>query len=130
MEALQKMVLQFFQAMGHPWRMHPTPDIPIEEANLRLRLIDEEIDELVLAVYERNLVEIADSLADILYVVLGCGLAFGIDLWPIFAEIHRSNMTKVGAGNDDRGKARKGDYYEPPRLQEILDKLAAEEIPS
>jgi len=90
---------------------------------LRLELIDEECDELHDGVDRRNLVEVADALTDILYVVYGMGQAFGIDLNECFDEVHRSNMSKLEDGKvlyRSDGKVLKGKDYFPPDLETIL----------
>lgn len=94
----------------------PPPDI----ADFRVEFIAEELDELRQAVANQDLVKVADGLGDLLYVVYGAGLAFGIDLEPVFAEIHRSNLTKLGGPVRDDGKLLKPDWYEPPQLGAVL----------
>lgn len=114
----------FHEAFGLPVRQRPTVDIPAEEARLRQALLDEEVDELRVAVGEGDVVGIADALADIVYIACGTAHAYGIDLDAAVAEVHRSNMTKLGA--DGRpvhradGKVLKGPSYEPPRLAAVL----------
>ena len=79
------------EAFGQKVELEPTwPDFNTRE--LRLELIQEELDELAQAIDERDMVQIADALTDLLYVVYGAGHAFGIDLDECFAEVHRSNM--------------------------------------
>jgi len=74
------------------------------------------------AVAEPNKVKVADALGDLLYVVYGAALEWGIPLDDVVAEIHRSNMTKdVGATRAD-GKITKGPGYEPPDLAAVLDR--------
>ena len=94
-------------------------------SELRWDLIDEECNiELRQALDERNLIEVADALTDILYVVYGAGHAFGIDLDKCFEEVHASNMSKLGA--DGRpvlrgdGKVLKGPEYWRPDLKKVL----------
>ncbi len=114
----------FHEAFGLPVRREPTAHIPAEEALLRQALLDEEVDELRVAVGERDVVGIADALADIVYIACGTAHAYGIDLDAVVAEVHRSNMTKLGA--DGRplyradGKVLKGPGYEPPRVAAVL----------
>jgi predicted HAD superfamily Cof-like phosphohydrolase len=124
----QQMVLEFHKAVGYCWQGHPNPDLPYDEMMSRVRVIDEEFDELVEAMNAKDLLGIADGLADLLYVVYGCGLAYGIDLESVFAEVHRSNMTKRGAPKDAQGKVMKGARYEPPRLAEVLQRLSEHKI--
>ncbi len=63
--------------------------------DLRLKLIEEEFNELKEAFQKKNFIEVADALSDILYVVYGAGHAFGINLDKTFEEVHQSNMTKA-----------------------------------
>ena len=67
-----------------------------EEVDLRIDLIREELNELEEACDKGTLVDVADALADILYVTYGAGHTFGIDLDKCFAEVQRSNMSKLG----------------------------------
>jgi len=104
----------------------PSPQFPNRKTvNLRVALIREEFKELRDAIKEKDLVEVADALTDILYVVYGAGLAFGIDLDACFDEIHRSNMTKLGADGKpvrrEDGKVIKGPNYESPNLRKVLN---------
>lgn len=94
----------------------------------RCALIREENDELRRAFDTNDIIEVADGLGDLLYVVLGTAVACGIDLEPVFQEIHRSNATKLvkdGDGNfsltkNHLGKVLKPDSYSPPNLQPII----------
>jgi len=103
-----------------------TPKFPAQTIQqLRIALIEEEVNELKDAIEQHDIIEVADALADILYVVYGAGLAFGIDLDKCFREVHRSNMTKLGADgapikNPETGKIIKGPMYEEPQLEPIL----------
>jgi len=91
---------------------------------LRIELIREELNELVDAISEDNIVEVADALTDILYVTYGAGHAFGIDLDACFDEVHTSNMSKLGATGRpiyrEDGKILKGESYFAPDLEKIL----------
>ena len=127
MERLQQMVLQFHQAKDCAWQQRPGP-LPWAHAALRLVLIREEYEELVQAAMDNNLEGIADALADLLYVVMGAGLAWGIDLEPVFIEVHRSNMTKAGGQRRTQRKVLKGPQYRPPRIRAILDILRQRSI--
>ena len=94
----------------------PEPDL----AKLRLELIREEVEELNVGIEGMDIVEIADALTDILYVVYGAGHAFGINLDDCFKEVHDSNMSKLGADGKpiyrEDGKVMKGPNYRPPSL--------------
>lgn len=101
------------------------PEMPEDNIQLlRYNLIAEELEELDDALFDNDLVEVADALTDLLYVVYGAGHAFGIDLDACFAEVHRSNMSKLDAQGQvvrrDDGKVLKSDLYSPPDLKSIL----------
>ena len=91
---------------------------------LRINLIEEELEELKQAINQKNLLEVADALTDILYVTYGAGHAFGINLDKCFEEVQNSNMSKLG--NDgkpiysEKGKVMKGPNYFKPNLSNIL----------
>lgn len=88
-------VLAFHQKFNAP--IQPFPKMPgsIAEQELRWKLMFEEMTEFSNANNAGDLVEIADALADIIYIALGTAIAYGIDLRPVFAEVHASNMRKV-----------------------------------
>jgi predicted HAD superfamily Cof-like phosphohydrolase len=67
-----------------------------------------------------DLVEFADATGDLKYVIAGAELSFGIDGEPISAEIHRTNMAKVGGGTRDDGKIRKPVGWMPPDIKTLL----------
>ena len=109
----------FMEAFGQEVLQVPTlPDFNL--AQLRLDLINEEVQELQDGFSKGSMLEIADALTDILYVVYGAGHAFGIDLDECFFEVHRSNMTKLGPDGRpiyrDDGKVMKGENYSQPDL--------------
>lgn len=93
-------------------------------AKLRIKLLDEELNEYKEAVYTNNLVEIADALGDIIYVAIGAAISYGIPMEKVFAEIHRSNMDKLDEnGNpiiNEYGKVVKPSWWQPPDLKTIL----------
>ena len=102
-----------------------SPKLPSEEVvDLRLDLIEEELQELTTASYNEDMVEIPDALTDILYVTYGMGAALGIDLDKCFEEVQRSNMSKLGADGKpiyrEDGKVMKGPNYSPPNLQRMV----------
>lgn len=114
---------QFHETFGHPEGDKPGL-IPEDRAALRLSLIKEEYEELEEAVADGDIVAIADALGDLIYVVNGAAIEYGIDLPVIVAEIHRSNMTKLGDDGKpiyrEDGKVLKGSSYEPPSLEQYL----------
>ena len=91
---------------------------------LRVDLIKEELDELTNAMKEKDLLEVADALTDILYVTYGAGHAFGIDLDKCFDEVQNSNMSKLGDDGkpiyNEAGKVMKGPNYFKPDLSKFL----------
>jgi len=97
-----------------------------EEKIIRLRyeLIKEEIEELNQAIKNKDIKEVADALADILYVTYGAGHAFGIDLDKCFDEVQKSNMSKLGIDGkpiyNENGKVMKGPNYFKPDLNKFL----------
>jgi len=117
-------VAQFMKACDQ--QVVETPQMPDEfTTSLRLHLIHEEVHELVEGIRNRDIVEIADALTDILYVVYGAGHAFGIPLDKCFDEVQRSNMTKVMPNGkvlkNAEGKVMKPDTYEEPNLEKVLN---------
>ena len=92
--------------------------------NLRISLINEELEEFKHAIRNNDLKEAADALTDILYVTYGAGHAFGVDLDKCFDEVQRSNMSKLGEDGkpiyNENGKVMKGPKYFKPDLGKFL----------
>ena len=92
--------------------------------NLRYDLIKEELEELKVAMENKDLLEVADALTDILYVTYGAGHAFGINLDKCFEEVQNSNMSKLGEDNrpiyNDSGKVMKGPKFFKPDLNKFV----------
>ena len=102
-----------------------TPCCPTaDRRELRIRLINEEAEEFEKASLERDVVEAADALADLLYVVYGAALEWGIPIDAVFDEVHRSNMTKVWPDGTvhyrEDGKVLKPPTYSPANIAAIL----------
>ena len=119
-------VKEFMDAFGQEVVTKPEwPDAKTME--LRMDLIEEEVEEFNDACFNASgsLVDIADALSDILYVVYGAGHAFGIDLDKCFDEVHRSNMSKLGEDGKpiyrDDGKVLKGKNFQAPNLKEVMN---------
>ena len=91
---------------------------------LRIDLSTEELEELKEAIKDKNLLEVADALTDILYVTYGTGHAFGINLDECFDEVQNSNMSKLdGNGKpiyNNSGKVMKGPNYFKPDLSKFV----------
>ena len=115
----QKKVLEFHQAFEILINKEPTI-ADLDTRKLRIKLVSEELSELRDALLGNDIVETADALGDLLYVVYGAGVSLGIDLEPIFNEIHRSNMTKIGGHKRSDGKWVKPKNYEPANLESII----------
>ena len=92
--------------------------------DLRINLIEEELNEFKEAVSKKDLKEVADALTDILYVTYGAGHAFGINLDDCFEEVQKSNMSKLGDDGspiyNEQGKVMKGPKYFKPDLKKFL----------
>jgi|TARA_Y100000033_G_scaffold14247_1_gene13311 predicted HAD superfamily Cof-like phosphohydrolase len=119
-----ELVGDFMETFGQKVETQPTwPDFSTRE--LRVDLIEEEVEELVEAIANKDMVEIADALTDILYVVYGAGHAFGIDLDECFTEVHASNMSKINEDGtinyDENGKVLKSPGFFAPDLESILN---------
>ena len=102
------------------------PSLSDEKINqLRLNLIDEELDELKEAMHNKDLLEVADALTDILYVTYGAGHAFGINLDKCFEEVQNSNMSKLDENGkpiyNESGKVMKGPNYFKPNLSKFVN---------
>lgn len=115
-------VAEFMKAFGQEVKTRPEWT---SHSKLRFDLIDEELNELDEALTNRDIIEVADALTDLLYVVYGAGHAFGIDLDACFDEVHRSNMSKLGEDGKpikrEDGKIMKGPNYFTPNLKTVLD---------
>ena len=102
------------------------PSFSTDKINkLRIDLIKEEIDELTDAMKNKDLLEVADALTDILYVTYGAGHAFGINLDKCFDEVQNSNMSKLDENGkpiyNDSGKVMKGPNYFKPDLSKFVN---------
>ncbi len=93
--------------------------------SLRYELIKEELEELKVAMENKDLLEVADALTDILYVTYGAGHAFGIDLDKCFEEVQNSNMSKLNENGkpiyNESGKVMKGPRYFKPDLTKFVN---------
>lgn len=115
----QAMVEAFHSRFDILVRTVPTE--PTEETKqLRVRLIQEEFDELKEAMAAGNLAAVAKEMADLLYVTYGTAVSYGIDMEPVFQEVHRSNLSKVGGYKRADGKWVKPETYSPAQIGPIL----------
>jgi predicted HAD superfamily Cof-like phosphohydrolase len=121
-------VRDFHQAFGQ--RIGDKPEFPdVSERTLRMKLITEEFNELCDAEEANDLVEVADALADIIYIACGTAVSYGIPLDDVFAEVHRSNMAKLVDGKVIRredGKVKKPEGWTAPDVKGVLNKALEE----
>ena len=116
-------VKTFMNTYGQEVKNSPEfPDTKIVQ--LRIDLIQEELNELKEAINNNDIVEVADALTDILYVTYGAGHSFGVDLDSCFNEVQNSNMSKLGEDGkpiyNESGKVMKGPNYFKPNLKKII----------
>jgi predicted HAD superfamily Cof-like phosphohydrolase len=117
-------VKEFHEAFGQ--HIGEKPEFPDEdERKLRVKLLREEFREYLDGESFENLVEVADALADIIYIACGTAVSYGIPLDDVFAEVHRSNMAKLVDGKPiyrEDGKVLKPEGWMPPDIKGVLDK--------
>lgn len=118
-------VLDFHEAFNLPREPLPTAHVGDVVAHLRVRLLREEVEEFADATERRDIVAIADALADIVYVAFGSAITYGIDLDAVVREVHRANMSKLDdAGRPvlrEDGKVLKSPRYRPPDVTAVLE---------
>ena len=117
-------VKTFMETFGQ--EVKTKPSFSTDKINsLRYELIKEELDELKVAMENKDLLEVADALTDILYVTYGAGHAFGIDLDKCFEEVQSSNMSKLDENGkpiyNEFGKVMKGLKYFKPDLNKFIN---------
>lgn len=116
MNRMQALIEEFHHKFGHPVGMNPHHG----RKELREKLIREEAQETCDAILAGDMIGIADGIADLLYVAIGTAVEYGIDIEPIFDEVHRANMAKVGGATRADGKTLKPEGWKPPRILEEL----------
>jgi predicted HAD superfamily Cof-like phosphohydrolase len=116
----QTMVQDFHRKFEILIQTTPT-NLTDETKQLRVRLIQEEFDELKESMATGDLASVAKEMADLLYVVYGTAVSYGIDMKPVFQEVHRSNLSKVGGYKRADGKWMKPPTYSPAQLEPILE---------
>jgi len=121
---LRQAVTEFHQVYGLPVR--DVPDTRVPEKQLRIDLIAEEFEELQEALAADDVVETADALADLLYVVMGAALTFGVPIDEVVDEVHRSNLSKLGEDGQpirrEDGKILKGPDFFTPDIAGVLER--------
>ncbi|USD24257.1 nucleoside triphosphate pyrophosphohydrolase family protein [Flagellimonas marinaquae] len=128
MESKIKAVELFHNSFGLGVSQQPKANLGEEKNLLRFSLMDEENREYLEAANNNDLVEVADALGDMLYILCGTILEHGMQykIEEVFEEIQRSNMSKLGADGKpiyrEDGKVLKGPNYTRPDIQTIMDK--------
>ena len=115
----QAMVESFHNKFEILVQQAPT-NLDDQTQRLRVRLIQEEFDELKEAMASGDLAAIAKEMADLLYVTYGTAVSYGIDMEPVFEEVHRSNLSKVGGYKREDGKWVKPPTYSPADIASIV----------
>lgn len=123
-----EQVMEFHQTYNCLITAKPTlPDAA--NRKLRLDLLKEEYEELLEAEANDDLVEIADALADMQYLIQGHAISYGIPLDAVFNEVHRSNMSKLDENGKpiyrEDGKILKSALFSRPDIKSILDAASA-----
>lgn len=123
-----KAVQEFHEAFGLGIQHKPTTNLKSDKIKLRFNLMAEENEEYLEAAEANDLVEVADALGDMLYILCGTILEHGMQhkIEAVFNEIQRSNMSKLGADGKpiyrEDGKVMKGPNYFKPNISKIIDK--------
>ena len=101
-----------------------SPAIPDNKTKILRRnlIIEEVMEELLPAIKNDDIEEIADAIADSIYVLLGTAVSYGVDLEPIWEEVQKSNMNKTGQIHRDDGKVTKPEGWKPPDILGELKK--------
>ncbi|TNF77753.1 MAG: hypothetical protein EP302_00240 [Bacteroidetes bacterium] len=121
-------VAEFHRAFGLGIKDQPSAELPLEKNVLRYKLMREENEEYLDAATRGDLVEVADALGDMLYILCGTILEHGMQdkIEEVFSEIQRSNMSKLGPDGKpiyrEDGKVLKGPEYFEPDIKAVLDK--------
>ena len=117
----------FHKTFGHPVGKHRNATLPLNRANLRFALMEEENKEYIEAVKNKDIVEVADALGDMLYILCGTIIEHGLQnkIEAVFNEIQRSNMSKLGQDGKPilraDGKILKGPNYFKPDILSVLE---------
>ena len=126
MKSKLKAVQEFHEAFGLDYKQSPVAKLPEGKLKLRFDLMAEENEEYLEAAKNDDLVEVADALGDMLYILCGTILEHGMQhkIEAVFNEIQRSNMSKLGGNGEPiyrhDGKVMKGPNYFKPNIKEII----------
>lgn len=97
------------------------PHIQYDKKLLRQSLIHEEFKETIIALEDEDLEKIANGIVDSIVVLLGTAITYGIDIRPVWDEVHRTNMLKKGGKIRADGKQLKPEGWEPPNIKDIIE---------
>ena len=117
----------FHEVCKLSYKDSPVADIGIDKINLRFKLMEEENQEYLEAAKNNDIIEVADALGDMLYILCGTIIEHGMQdkIEEIFDEIQKSNMSKLGEDGKpiyrNDGKVMKGPNYFKPNISEILN---------
>lgn len=129
MNYMKEKVLEFHEV--YECAIADKPKLPEQSLrDTRQRILDEEWEEYKRAEKDNDLTEIADALGDMLYIIFGTCIAYGIPIEDVFDEIHNSNMSKLEDGKilkREDGKVLKGKNYFRPNIKKILEKYGHKE---
>ena len=117
--AWQQDVAGFHRAMGLSVSNAPKV-MDCKTTSLRISLVLEETKELVTALMDNDTIKIADGIVDSIYVILGTAVSAGINISPIWDEIHKTNMAKSGGAVRKDGKRLKPEGWKPPEIEKLL----------
>lgn len=117
------LVMEWHDTYNVPVGQRPDFLTPSRE-RLRMNLIEEEWNELILAVHNHDFLGIIDALGDLTYVIYGMAIEMGVNLDSVLEEIQRSNMSKLGEDGKpifrEDGKVLKGPNFSPPNLEGVI----------
>ena len=122
-------VAEFHNSFGIKSKEFPSVQIPDKTISLRYNLMKEENEEYLEAAKNKDLIEVADALGDMLYILCGTILSHGMQhkITEVFDEIQRSNMSKLGSDGKpiyrEDGKVLKGPSYFKPDIKSVLEKV-------
>ena len=116
----------FHEVYNLSYKDSPVADIGIDKINLRFKLMEEENQEYLEAAKNNDIIEVADALGDMLYILCGTIIEHGMQdlIEDVFDEIQKSNMSKLGLdGNPiyrEDGKVMKGPNYFKPNFSKFF----------
>lgn len=117
-------VKEFHKAFNLPIGLEPHMPPRADERSLRIRLIHEEYEELLTAHMHHDVIGVADAIGDMIYVLCGMAVVYGIPLNEVYAEIQRSNMAKLGLDGKpiyrEDGKVLKPEGWTPPDIEGVM----------